>query len=100
MILRLSNSVQRGILVVAAFALAISLSYFGIRNARAFHFAGLGTIEGIEQATHREPGDARNWYLLGRYWLYNLENPDALRAIRAFLSALALNPRSADIWLD
>jgi tetratricopeptide (TPR) repeat protein len=100
MILRLSNSGQRGILVVAAFALAISLSYFSIRNARAFHFAGLGTIEGIEQATHLEPGDARNWYLLGRYWLYNLENPDALRAIRAFLSALALNPRSVDIWLD
>ena len=100
MILRLSNSVQRGILVFAAFALAISLSYFSIRNARAFHFAGLQTIEGIEHATHLEPDDARNWYLLGRYWLYNLEDPDFLRAIRAFLSALALNPRSADTWLD
>jgi tetratricopeptide (TPR) repeat protein len=100
MVLRLSSSVERGILVVAAFALAISLSYFSIRNARAFHFAGLETIEGIEHATRLEPDDARNWYLLGRYWLYNLEDPDFLRAIRAFLSALALNPRSADTWVD
>jgi tetratricopeptide (TPR) repeat protein len=100
MILRLSNSAHRGILVVAAFALAISLSYFSIRNARAFHFAGLQTIEGIEHATRLEPDDARNWYLLGRYWLYDLEDQDGLRAIRAFLSALALNPRSADTWLD
>jgi len=100
MILRLSNSLQRGILVVAAFAFAISLSYFSIRNARAFHFASLQTLEGIQQATHLEPDDAHNWYLLGRYWLYNLQDPDVLRAIRAFLSASALNPRSAETWLD
>src|ERR1700674_775970 len=100
MVLRLSNSAHRGILVVAAFALAMSLSYFSIRNARAFHFDGLQTIEGIEHATYLEPDDARNWYLLGRYWLYNLEDPDGPRAIRAYLSALSLNPRSAEIWLD
>src|SRR6202158_203722 len=100
MVLRLSNSAHRGILVVAAFALAIYLSYFSIRNARAFHFAGLQTIEGIEHATHLEPDDARNWYLLGRYWQYNLEHADGPRAIRAYLSALSLNPRSAEIWLD
>jgi tetratricopeptide (TPR) repeat protein len=100
MILRLSNSLQRGILVVAAFAFAISLSYFSIRNARAFHFASLQTLEGIQHATHLEPDDARNWYLPGRYWLYNPQDPDVLRAIRAFLSASALNPRSAETWLD
>jgi tetratricopeptide (TPR) repeat protein len=100
MVLRLSNSAHRGILVVAAFAFAISLSYFSIRSARAFHFAGLQTLEGIEHATHLEPDDARNWYLLGRYWQYNLEDSDGPRAIRAYLSALSLNPWSAEIWLD
>jgi hypothetical protein len=61
MTLRLSNFVHRGILV-AAFALAISLSYFSIRDARAVHFAGLQTLQGIEHAAHLRPGDADNWY--------------------------------------
>jgi len=100
MILRLSNSAHRGILVIAAFALAITLSYSSIRNARAVHFAGLQTFEGIEHATHLEPDNARNWYLLGRYWQYNLENPDVRRAIRSYVSALSLNPASSEIWLD
>src|SRR5467141_4475250 len=100
MILRLSNSAHRGILVCAAFALAITLSYSSIRNARAFHFAALQTVEGIEHATHLEADNARNWYLLGRYWQYNLENPDVRRAIRSYLSALSLNPASSEIWLD
>src|ERR1700687_1609487 len=100
MILRLSNSAHRGIFVVAAFALAITLSYSSIRNARAVHFAGLQTFEGIEHATHLEPDNARNWYLLGRYCQYNLENPGARPAIRAYVSALSLNPASSEIWLD
>src|SRR5467141_2275364 len=100
MILRLSNSAHRGILVIAAFALAITLSYSSIRNARAVHFAGLQTFEGIEHAAHLEPDNARNWYLLGRYCQYNLENPDVRRAIRSYVSALSLNPASSEIWLD
>src|SRR5258705_4792343 len=100
MILRLRNSAHRGILVVAAFAVAITLSYSSIRNARAVHFVGLQTFEGIEHATHLEPDNARNWYLLGRYCQYNLENPDVRRAIRSYVSALSLNPASSEIWLD
>src|SRR6266404_7457480 len=100
MIQRLSKTAHRGILVIAAFALATTLSYSSIRNARAVHFAGLQTFEGIEHATHLEPDNARNWYLLGRYWQYNLENPDVRRAIRSYVSALSLNPASSEIWLD
>src|ERR1700687_291205 len=100
MILRLSNSAHRGIFVVAAFALAITLSYSSIRNARAVHFAGLQTFEGIEHATHLQPENARNWSLLGRYCQYNLENPGVRRAIRSYVSALSLNPASSEIWLD
>jgi len=100
MILRLSSNAQRGLLVVASFAVALILSYFSIRNALAAHYAGLETPEGYERATRLEPADPRNWYLLGRYWQYNLEDPDAARAIRSYLSALSLNPGSSDIWLD
>jgi tetratricopeptide (TPR) repeat protein len=98
--LNLSNSNQRGILVAVSFLIACLLSYFSIRNARAIHFASLQTPVGFERATQLEPRDARNWYLLGRYWQYNLENPDTPRAIRAYVSSLAVNPASADTWLD
>jgi len=100
MILRLSSPAGRGLLVLLAFVLAATLSYSGIRNAFAVHDAGLNTPQGYERATQLEPDDARNWYLLGRYWQYNLEEPDARRAIRAYQIALTLNPHSADTWLD
>ncbi len=100
MILRLSSNAQRGLLIVASFAVALILSYFSIRNALAAHYAGLETPEGYERATHLEPANPRNWYLLGRYSQYNLEDPDAARAIRSYLSALSLNPGSSDTWLD
>jgi len=98
--LRLSSNAHRAALVAASFAVAIILSYFSIRNALAVHYAGLQTAEAYERATHLEPADPRNWYLLGRYWQYNLEDPDAARAIRSYLSALSLNPASWETWLD
>jgi len=100
MILRLSIPAQRGTLVGVAFVLALSLSYFSIRNARAVYLTGLETPEAYERAIQLEPGDARNWYLLGRYWQYNLKDTDAPRAIRAYLSSLSFDPHSADTWLD
>jgi tetratricopeptide (TPR) repeat protein len=100
MILRLSTNAQRGVLVAVSCVVAVILSYFSIRNALAAHYAGLQTAKAYERAIHLEPADPRNWYLLGRYWQYNLENPDALGAIRSYLSALSLNPGSSDTWLD
>jgi len=100
MILRLSSAAQPAVLVSASFGVAFMLSYFSIRNALAVHYAGLQTAKAYERATHLEPADPRNWYLLGRYWQYNLEDPDAARAIRSYLSALSLNPASSETWLD
>src|SRR6476661_753336 len=99
MILRLSSSSQRGMLVLGATFIAALLSYFSIRNARADHFAGLDTRQALERATELEPGDARNWFLLGRYWQFNLEDPDAQKAARAYKTAVSINPRSAENWL-
>lgn len=100
MILRLSSSAARASLVALALLLAVFLSYFSIRNARSEHLAGLATSDGFSRAVQLEPGNARNWFLLGRYLLYNLEDPDAPRAIRAYQTSLSLDPRSADTWLD
>jgi hypothetical protein len=100
MILRLSSSAQRGILLGVSLAVAVELSYFSIRSARAANAADLQTAESLERATRLEPADSRNWYLLGRFWQYSFEDSDAPRAIRAYRSALALDPGSADVWLD
>ncbi len=100
MILRLSTPAARATIVLFALGLCLSLSYLSIRNARAAHEVGRETLEGFERATQLEPGDARNWYLLGHYLQYNLEQPNVLRAIRAYQFSLSLDPRSADTWLD
>jgi tetratricopeptide (TPR) repeat protein len=100
MVQPLAQSAQRGILIFAALLSALLLSYFSIRTALAAHFAALQTPRGFERAIRLEPGDARNWYQLGRYWQYHLEGSDAPRAIHAYLSALSINPRSTETWLD
>jgi len=100
MLLRLPNLAARLAVLVFSLALAATLSFFSIRNARAAYKAGFGTHAGYEAATHLEPGNPENWYLLGRYWQYNLEDPDARRAIRAYQTALSFDVHSADIWLD
>src|SRR5215467_969352 len=96
----LSNSPPRGIVLAVVLLVAAFLSYFSIRNALAVHDLGLQTRQGYERAAKLEPGDFRNWHLLGRYWQYNLEETDPSRAIQAYGVALSLNPRSADVWLD
>jgi Carbohydrate binding domain/Tetratricopeptide repeat len=100
MILRLSSPAARGLLVLLALVLAAGLSYSNIRNVLAAHSAGLNTPDGYARATKLEPDDARNWYLLGRYWQYNLEDPDVQRAIHNYQTSLVLDPHSADTWLD
>src|SRR6266478_5069927 len=99
MILRLSSSAQRGALVLGASFAAVILSYFGSRNGRADDFAGLPTRQALERATELEPGEARHWYLLRRYWQFNLEDSDAQKAIGAYKPAVSVDPRSTVSWL-
>ncbi len=100
MLLRLPNVPARLAVVLLALTLAVTLAYCSIRNADAVHEASLGTRSGYETAARLEPGNAENWHLLGRYWQYTLDEPDARRAIQNYRHALFLNPRSADTWLD
>src|SRR6516162_3216952 len=97
---QMHRSVSRGVILIFALAAAVFLSYFSIRNAVAVHYADLETHQGYERAVRLEPGDYRNWDLLGRYWQFNLEDPDTSRAIHAYLTSLSFNPRSANTWMD
>jgi hypothetical protein len=100
MLLRLPNVPARLATVFLALVLGAALAYLSVRNAYASHYAGLGTRAGYETAARLEPENAGNWYLLGRYWQYTLDEPDPRRAILNYRHALALNPRSAAAWLD
>ena len=95
-----SGSKQRAVVLVFALICAVFLSYLSVRNALAAHYLGLQTREGYERAARLEPRNFQNWLLLGRYWQYNLEEPDTARALQAYNIALSLNPRSADLWSD
>lgn len=97
---RSSGSRQRAVVLLFALICGVFLSYYSVRNALAAHYINLQTREGYERAARLEPRDFQNWLLLGRYWQYNLEEPDTARALQAYNVALSLNPRSADLWTD
>jgi Tfp pilus assembly protein PilF len=88
------------VLLALAFAVALFLAYFSIRTALAEHSSEGESLQDYERAMRLEPGEFRYWYLLGRYWQFNLEAADASRAIQAYTKALALNPHDAEIWCD
>ncbi len=100
MILRLSTSAERFVLLAVSVLVALFLWFFSIRGAWAAHSAAQGTAAGLTRATRLEPGNAENWYLLGRYWQFNLEDPDTDKAISAYRNSLSFDPHSADTYID
>jgi len=100
MILRLSDSLARGVVVAAALAVGLWLSFFGIRSAMARYGAEGDDVQRLGLAVRLEPGNPAYWYLLGRYYQYNLEQPDSALAEEAYRRATALNPLATDAWLD
>jgi len=100
MIVSLSSPAARGALVGVALAMAAYLSYFSVRTARATYYTDTETLEGIERATQIEPGNARNWYLLGRYLQYSFEDSNPQRAISIFKKSLEIDPRATSAWLE
>src|SRR6267154_3507362 len=100
MLLRLPNVPARLATVFFAAILGATLAYLSIRNARADYYVNLATRGGYEKGTRLEPDNAVNWYLLGRYWQYTLDEPDARRAILNYRHALSPNAHSATTWLD
>jgi tetratricopeptide (TPR) repeat protein len=95
-----TNPRIRVLMVVFSCALATFLSYFGVRNAVATYYLNLDTRAGYERAVALEPGNARNWFLLGRSFLYDFEQPDPQRAVQSLRKAVALDAYSAEALLD
>lgn len=100
MILRLSDSLVRGLLVVAALVVAIVVSFFAIRMAIAAGAADGTTAKELELAARLEPRNPEYWYRLGRYQEFNLEDPNPSRALDDFHRAIALDPHYPEAWLD
>src|SRR5215510_3887096 len=98
--LQLANPRARAVLLVCCCLLALLLSFFAVRNAIAAHYLGRDTREGYERAVRLEPHNPRNWYLLGRSYLYDLEQPDPVRAVAALRKSVELDPYSAEAMLD
>jgi tetratricopeptide (TPR) repeat protein len=97
--LRLSRRATRGLLFIAS-GIFLFLAYFSIRAACAAYAIGLNSREGYEKAVHLEPGDARNWYLLGRFYQYDFDQADPNAALHAFLISRSLDPLSAETLLE
>jgi tetratricopeptide (TPR) repeat protein len=100
MILRLSDSLLRGLLVVAAVAIAVVVSFFGIRMAIAADAADGTTAKDLELAAGLEPRNPEYWFRLGHYEQFSLEDPNPDRALDAFHRAIALDPHYTEAWLD
>jgi len=98
--LPLANSRARVVLLVCCGALASPLGFFAVRNAIAAHYLERDTREGYERAVRLEPHNPRNWYLLGRSYLYDLEQPDPVKAVSALRKSVELDPYSAEAMLD
>lgn len=100
MILRLSDSLSRGLIVLVSLVLAAVVSFYGLRMGAAQVFADMDTEEGLLKATRLEPRNAEYWYRLGHFEQFNLEQTDTGAAERYFRAALAIDPKYTDAWLD
>jgi tetratricopeptide (TPR) repeat protein len=100
MTVSLSSAAARGALVGIALVIAAYLSYFSVRTARATYYTDAQTLHGYERATQIEPGNARNWYLLGRYLQYNFEDSNPQRAIVSYTKSLEIDPSATSTWLE
>src|SRR5215469_13118812 len=100
MILSLSDSFSRGLLVVLALGVALWVCFFGVRSGIAGHAADGGSGGRLQLATRLESQNPEYWYRLGHYQQFNLEQPDTVASISSFERAVELNPGYTEAWLD
>jgi tetratricopeptide repeat protein len=100
MMLRLATSAERFVLLAVSVLVATFLIFCSVRAAWAAHSAELGTEAGIKLAIRLEPDDANNWFQLGRFWQFSLDSSDAEKAIQAYRQAIAIDPHSADTYIN
>lgn len=100
MILRLSDSLSRGLLVIGSLLVALWVSFFGVRSGIAGLAADGKSMSELRWAVRLEPGNPEFLYRLGHYQQFNLEQPDVVAAVESYQKAIALNPGYTEAWLD
>jgi tetratricopeptide (TPR) repeat protein len=100
MILRLSDSLSRALVVLVSVLVGAWLCFYSLRAAVARYGAEGTTQKRLELAAKLEPGNPTYWYALARFHQYDLENPDADLAEQLYWKAIALDPLYADAWVD
>jgi Flp pilus assembly protein TadD len=100
MILRLSDSLSRGLLIIGSLLVALWVSFFGVRSGIAGRAADGNTIGDLRWAVRLEPSNPEFWYRLGHYQQFNLEQPDVVASVESYQKAVALNPGYTEAWLD
>jgi hypothetical protein len=58
------------------------------------------TIGSYSRAIEYDPGNGALWWYRGRLRQYNIDSPDIPGAIRDYETALSLNPRIGQAWVD
>jgi len=100
MILRLSDSLSRGLLVIGSLILALWVCFFGVRSGIAGIAADGKTLSELQWAVRLEPRNPDYWYRLGHFQQFNLEQPDVVAAVESYQKAVALDPGYTQAWLD
>jgi tetratricopeptide (TPR) repeat protein len=100
MILRLSDSLARGLVLFASLILAAALSFLGIRTAMAQLSSEGQTSKELERATRLEPKNPEYWYRLGHFQQFNLEDADSTKAAASFQKAISILPSYTEAWLE
>ena len=100
MILRLSDSLSRGLFVIGSLLVALWVSFFGVRSGIAGRAADGNSLGDLQLAVRLEPGNPEFWYRLGHYQQFNLEQPDVAASLESYQKAVTLNPGYTQAWLD
>jgi hypothetical protein len=94
------SSRRRWLLLAATVLAALPLAVLSRRYWLADEWAQSSQPENWLRAADLEPGNAENWYRLGRYRQLDFEHMDPALAISYYRRALAIDPRSALFWMD
>jgi len=100
MILRLSDSLSRGVVVLGALVVGVWVSFFGVRTGIAGRAAEGSSDSQLQLAVRLESRNPEYWYRLGHYQQFNLEQPDLIASVASLQKAVELNPGYTEAWLD
>ena len=90
----------RTALLIVSVSVAAIISFQAVRLCLADYRLRTNRIERMERGAALEPGNASAWDRLGRVRITDFENPDPAGSVRDFQKAVALDPLSADYWMD